>query len=455
MKVLLVSPPSDSPIKSTLGAGGVPLGLAYLASAVRKEYNVKIVDAFALDLDQEELEAEIRSFNPDVVGVTATTPTIYDAYEVAKTAKEVNPNCRTIIGGPHVTFTAEETLQECPFLDIVVRGEGERTISELMRSLDKDRPLEEVKGITFRRGGGIKQTEDRSLVKDMDELPFPAYDLLEMDNYEVDGEKFGMTMTSRGCPFNCVFCSSSQLFGKLWRGRSPEKVVEELKMLSEDYGVREIAFMDDTFTLNNRRAQRICEGIMEEGLDISWACSSRVDTITERLAKKLKKAGCHTLYLGLESGSQRILDALKKGINVIQSEKVVEMVKDVGINTLASFILGVPGETVRTMNKTIDFAKKLAPSMVQFTICTPYPGTELFSWAEEGGHLMTKDWSKYTTLDPVMNIPGVAAEKIRQLMWKAYFYFYLRPSYFLRQVKEKNLFLVKAALKGAFNYLSR
>jgi len=445
MKVMLILPPSKFVLKDKLGITSVPLGLAYLASFIEKDgHKVKIIDSNTLGYRIKDIKEEIEKFNPHLVGVTATTSCIYDAYEVAKIIKEVDPGIKVVIGGPHVTFIAKETLKECPFIDVVVRGEGEETFRELVNFFESSSEdtwsLEEVKGITFRKDNKIIETDSRSLIKNLDSIPFPAYHLLPMEKYSLEGKRFATIITSRGCPFSCIFCSSSRLFGKTWRARSPENVIEEIKLLKNKYGVREIEFLDDTFTLNKKRAEKICELLIKEKLDISWSCSSRVDTIDESLIEKLKKAGCHTIYVGVESGSQKILNIIDKGITLPQIEKTINLIKKVNINSFGSFILGIPGETVKTIKKTINFAKKLNPSFVQFSICTPYPGTKLFEMAKEKGWLLTKDWSKYTILDQVMKIPGMVTTNLNRWLLRAYLSFYLRPKFILDQLKRKGFF---------------
>ncbi len=445
MKIMLILPPSKFVLKDKLGITSIPLGLAYLASFIERDnHKVRIIDSPTLRYKIQDVKAEIKKFSPHLVGITATTSGIYDAYEVAKITKEVNPGIKVVIGGPHVTFTAKETLTECPFIDVVVRGEGEETFRELVNFFESSSEgplsLEGIKGITFRRDNKIIQTDTHPLIKDLDNIPFPAYHLLPMDKYTLEGKKFATIMTSRGCPFSCIFCSSSQLFGKTWRARSPENVIEEIKLLKNKYGVKEIEFLDDTFTLNKKRAEKICELLIKEKLNISWSCSSRVDTIDESLIEKLKGAGCHTIYVGVESGSQKILNIIGKGITLSQIEKTINLIKKVNLNTIGSFIIGIPGETVKTIKKTIDFAKKLNPSFVQFSICTPYPGTKLFEIAKEKGWLLTKDWSKYTILDQVMKIPGMVTTNLNRWLLRAYLSFYLRPKFILEQLKRKDFF---------------
>ena len=249
MKILLISPPTDSVIKRVIGATGPPLGLAYLASMVKDERDVAIIDSIVENLDFEMVGKKIKKFDPDVIGITATTSMIPDAYKVANMAKEINENVKIVIGGPHVTFLPEKTMEECKSIDFVVRGEGEITFKELMEALEKEKDLDGIKGLTFRKDGRIINNPPRELIKNLDELPLPSYELLPMEKYQADGVKFGVIMTSRGCPFDCIFCSSSLQFGKRWRGYSAERVIEELSILRNEYGRRTIEFLDDTFTL--------------------------------------------------------------------------------------------------------------------------------------------------------------------------------------------------------------
>jgi len=454
MRTLFILPPSKFALREAVGITALPLGLAYLASVLEVEgQRVKIIDCPTLNYDMRSLEKEVKGFKPDVVGITSTTSTIYDAYKVAELIKEINSKAKVVIGGPHVSFTAKETLKECPFIDIVVRGEGEITTKELMLHLEKGLSLEEVKGISFRKNGKIVETEDRPFIKNLDKLPFPAYHLLPMDKYKVGKHRFANTITSRGCPFSCIFCSSSELCGRVWRARSPENVVEELKVLKSEYDVSEIEFLDDTFTLNSRRVEKICDLMIKENLNLSWSASSRVNTITQRLADIMKKAGCHTIYLGIESGSQKILDLIQKGISVIQAEKAVQIVKRADINALGSFIIGVPGETAKSIKKTIRFAKRLNLNFVQFSICTPYPGTRLYKIAKEKGLILTQDWSKYTILDPVMKTPGILGKELKKWLMRAYLSFYLRPKFLFEQIRRRDLFFFKKALKAGLNYV--
>ena len=381
MKICLISPPYNSAVKSVVGVSSPPLGLAYIASVLRQNREVKIIDSNILNYAIGDVERELRSFNPDVVGITSVTPSIYEAYKVAETAKKVREDCTVVLGGPHATFMPRETMEECKYIDIIVRGEGEETTRELIENIEKGAPLNEVKGITFREKNGIIDTEPRLFIKNIDNIPFPSRDLLPMHLYKFNGVKYTTMLTSRGCPFKCSFCSSSRLFGGYWRGRSPENVLEEMKTVYEEYGIRNIEFMDDTFTLNQERAEKICDEIIKQGWDISWGASSRVDTLSKKLVEKMKKAGCWIIFLGIESGSQKILDAIGKRITLEQVKKAVKILKDAGIQVLGSFIIGFLQDTKETIKETIKFAKSLNLNYAEFSILTPYPGTPIFDYA--------------------------------------------------------------------------
>ncbi len=446
MKILLISPPTDSVIKRVVGTTGPPLGLAYLASMVKDEHDVAIIDSIVENLDFEMVKKKIKKFDPDVIGVTSTTSMIPDAYKVANMAKEINENVKIVIGGPHVTFLPEKTMEECKSIDFVVRGEGEITFKELMEALEKEKDLDGIKGLTFRKDGRIINNPPRELIKNLDELPLPSYELLPMEKYQADGVKFGVIMTSRGCPFNCIFCSSSLQFGKRWRGYSAERVIEELSILRNEYGRRTIEFLDDTFTLVKPRAIEISKRIVKEGLDISWVASSRVDTFSREVATAMKKGGADMIYFGIESGVQKILDFIGKGITIERAKRAIKMAKDAELHTFGSFIIGFPQETKEDVKKTLSFSRKVGVDFAQYTIATPYPGTRLWNLAMKENLLETMEWSKFTTLDPVMKLKNFTKYQIKRLLQLAYIMFYLRPKIILRDLIENKAFIFRRAI---------
>jgi len=455
LKVLLISPPTESAIKRVIGAAAPPLGLAYLASVARElGCDVRIVDPQAENIGLKYIRAEIERFYPDVVGVTATTPTIYDAYDVAAVAKKADPDAMVVIGGPHATFTASETLQECKHVDAVVRGEGEVTFRELLTKLMKnDRDLRGVLGVTYRADGEVRENPPRPLIPNLDEVPIPAYDLLPMDKYRVGRTKFGVVMTSRGCPYNCIFCSSSLQFGRRWRAHSVDRVLEELRILSEEYGRKEIEFLDDTFTLNERRVLEIAGRMVREGLNVSWSASSRVNTFSRKIGSAMRRAGAHTVYFGIESGSERTLEFIGKGITKEQSMAAARAAKESGLRALGSFVIGFPYETEKDIRETVEFSKKVGVDLAQFTIATPYPGTRLWDLAVRAGLLLTRDWRRFTTLDVVMKNLYMTPRKIKKLLLWAYLSFYLSPRRALEDLIRNNGFILRRAIPAAFRFI--
>jgi len=449
MRILLLSPPTISAIKTVVGTTGPPLGLAYLASMIREKHDVRIVDSLAEDYTYEDVKKIIKKYDPDVVGITSTTSMIPDAYIVAKMAKKINKDVKVVMGGPHVTFVPEKTFKECSCVDFIVRGEGEITFKELIDTLEKNEDPSNILGLSINLGDKVKNNPPRPLIKDIDTIPMASYDLLPMEKYQAGGVRFGTVMTSRGCPFNCVFCSSSLQFGKRWRGHSDSRVIEELKHLHEKYKIREIEFLDDTFTLNRPRVIRIAKRIIEEGLNLSWSASSRVDIFTEEVAQAMKKAGCHTIYFGMESGSQKTLDFIGKGITPKQSISAVKKAKNHDLHALGSFVIGFPEETKEDIKKTIKFSKNVGIDFAQFTIATPYPGTRLWKYAISKNLIQTFNWRKYTTLDPVMKLKNFTSQQIIKLFQKAYISFYLRPSYLIKDLISRKGFILRRAIPSA------
>ncbi len=444
MKILLLSPPTDSVIKSVIGVTGPPLGLAYLASIARSQGDdVRIIDSIAMDYTFEDITGQIKKFDPDLVGLTSTTSMIPDAYKVAELAKEYNKEVKTVIGGPHVTFTQEETLMESPHMDFTVAGEGETSFSNLLLHLKGKKEIKEVKGISYRDSEKIIVTPPEQLIKDVDSIPLPAIDLLPMEKYKAGAKRFGTLMTSRGCPYNCIFCSSSLQFGKVWRGHSTDRVLTELRRLVFDYGIHEIEFLDDTFTLNMKRAVEIAKNIKAENLDIKWSGSARVNLFNEEIAKAMKDSGAHTIYFGIESGNQNTLDFIGKGIKLQQAVDSVRKGNEAGLHTLGSFIIGFPDDTVYEVKNTIKFSKKVKVKIAQFTIATPYPGTRLWQLAKSQNLIKTTNWRKYTTLNPVMSLKNFSDKQILGWLGKAYAYFYLRPTYLLNDLLRDHGFIFK------------
>jgi anaerobic magnesium-protoporphyrin IX monomethyl ester cyclase len=340
-----------------------------------------------------------------------------------------------VLGGPHPTFLPQETLQAELGLDAVVVGEGEETIVDIFQKYEKteDNELSEVKGIIYRENNKIRTNLPRTPIKDLDNIPFPARHLLPFKDY-VDSGYAGAMITSRGCVFSCNYCSSSLIMGKKFRVRSPENVVDEIEELVSKYKIKDLAFIDDIFMLNKRRAMSIADEIKNRNLDINFITSSRVDTVNRDLLESLKSSGMNTLYCGVESGSQRVLDLMGKGITLKQVEDAFKIIKDVDIATIASFILGYPGETIEEINETITFSIKLEPDFTQYSILTPFPGTPIYYELKQKDLLDNENWNEYTAMNSVINYEklGLSKKLVKRKLTRAYLKFYTRPKYIFK-----------------------
>jgi len=422
-----------------LGIKAPPLGLAWIAAVLEREgIEVKVIDAPTIGLSEQEFMKIIDTWSPDIVGISSLTPTIYLAYRTAKITKDVDSNIKVIIGGPHATFMWSDILAECPYIDYVVIGEGEYTALELVKTLEKNGDVSNVRGIAYRNKDSRPVfTGIRPLIKNLDELPPPARHLLPMDKYTLFGKpiRIAHIMASRGCPYGCAFCSTSYFFGRRVRFRSPELVAEEIEECICKYKTKAVVFTDDEFTINHRWLLKFLNELKERKLDIKWSCGSRVDTVNKEILKHMVNSGCTGIYYGVESGSQEILDKIGKKITLKQAEDAIKSSKELGIMTVATFILGLPWETIDDMKKTASFALKLDPDYAQFTAATPYPGTPLFQIAKNDNLIVDWDWSHWTTLRPVMRGYNFTVQDVERMLNYAYRYFYLRAKFIIRQLK--------------------
>jgi len=433
--VLLINPIDETAVKNGLGLTIPPLNLMYLASSLEEaSIPVKIFDDDLYQLGSEKIANAVSKIGPKIVGITATTATIKNSLNYLKNIKDELPNILTVIGGPHPTFMPNEVLKEENSLDVVVMGEGEKTFVDIADTYIKneDKDLSDVKGIVYRNDERIMLTDPRHLIKDLDSLPFPARHLVPFKEYKTSAQAGGM-ITSRGCVYSCNYCSSSLIMGKKFRTRSPENVVNELEELVYKYGLKDVAFLDDVFMLNKKRAGLIADEIKERDLDVNFVASSRVDMVDKSVLESLKCSGMETLYCGVESGSQRVLDLMGKGITLGQVKSAFKTAKDVGVNIVGSFILGYPGETAKEMDETINFSIKLNPDYSQYSILTPFPGTPIYAMLKKKNLLDTENWDMYTVLKSVINYEklGLSKKLVERKLTKAYLKFYTRPKYIL------------------------
>lgn len=447
MKVLFVNPPQTASKYKFMGVIAPPLGIAYMAGVLQENnIDVEILDASAEDMDFKDVEKELLKRKPDLVALTALTPTIGRALETAQVVKETLPDSIVVMGGYHPTFNFIETLED-EKVDIVIRGEGEYIMLNLVQALENQSSLHDVKGIVFedKNSKEIVVNPEAPLIQDLDELPFPALNLLPMDKYRLLDMDTHMTtmITTRGCPMQCSFCSSAAMHGKKIRERSIENIVDEIEYLKTNYDIDTIAFMDDTFTLKKRKVMAICDEILKRNIEIMWGCTSRVDTLDEKLLKKMKEAGCITIFIGVESADQQQLDNMCKNTTIAKIENAFKIAHKLKIRTIASVALGMPGDTKEIMNKTVQFVHKLKPNYAIYSLATPYPGTRFYKEAFEKNLIKIKDWSKYTLITPILETIDCSLNDMRKIQAKAFMKFYLRPHYIIRQFLQDGPYLLK------------
>lgn len=438
--ITLINPSSSTEAISKVDFKTPPIGLAYLASVLRENgFKVRIIDNVVERLSIDEIVKRVR--DSLVVGITTTTPTFNTALKYAKRIKSLLKNVFIVLGGIHVSFMPYSALKY-DFVDAVCVGEGEYTLLETVERLDNDRGLNGVRGLIYKEGDKIVDNGRREFIRNLDELPFPAYDLLPLEKYSVLGQKLEHfpIMSSRGCPFGCRYCASSKFMGRIFRARSAKNVAEEVEWLADKFKAKFIGFGDDTFTLNKKRVFELCREIKERNLDIEWSCSSRVDTINCEMLKEMRRAGCNCIYYGVESANPKILNEFyRKRIKIDQVFDAVKKTKENEILTVCSFIIGAPMESRSDILKTLNFSIKLDPDYAQYSILTPYPGTEIYNEAKEKGWLLTENFDEYTCGKPVLKNFYLTPREISKLFRYCYMRFYLRPKFILKEIRNKNI----------------
>ncbi|MFX0098748.1 MAG: B12-binding domain-containing radical SAM protein [Candidatus Hodarchaeota archaeon] len=413
MKVLLINPPSTHTEGSSKPTIYTPVGILSIAAMLEKadhevvvydtkaSYNVETRGQFVYLGDSDAtIKNRIKNVKPDVIGISNPfTVFIQNTLNVAKTCKEIDKKTPVIVGGPHASIRPEDFLKD-DTIDFVVMGEGEYTILDIFSHLEGKMDKKAIKGIAYKDGGKIQVNERREFIEDLDDLPLPAYHLVDMEKYfkglfsprsEYTRRAISM-ITSRGCPYNCIFCSIALHMGKKWRGNSPEYVIKHIKHLIDTYKIKLIHFEDDNFTLKKDRFEKILDGIIENKIKIKWDTPNgvRADTFNKRNLIKARLSGCQYLILAVESGNQRILDeVVGKKLKLDKVEEVAKLAKEIGIDLEAFYVVGMPGETVENMRETFEYAVKLNKQydiFPMFNIASPLIGTRLFKLCEEKGY---------------------------------------------------------------------
>lgn len=453
MKITLVNPPYPPSVHSH--PAFIPLGLAYLGSVAERDgHQVNVIDCQAEKLTSEGFRSRIAQTPSDIIGVTATTLLYKSAMNLVSIAKETQPHAVTVLGGSHGTFWDKNALSEYPALDVVVRREGEITFMELVEKVESHSRLDGILGITYRDGDKTIRNAERPFIEDLDSLPFPAHHLLPLENLKHNGKIIFPLVSSRGCVYWCDFCSTVRMFGRAYRMRSPKNVVDEMQLVHDKYGVDQVTFYDDAFSVDRDRVVKICEELNSRKLRLKWDCGTRVDMVDRDLMEIMRKAGCFAVWLGVESGSELILGAMNKKIKIEQTRQAYKTAHKVGLMTIANVVLGFPGETEQTALETIRLVKELNPDDVGFYIATPYPGTPMYEQVIKNGWLRVSDFDKYDTAGPTFETPQLSMEKLVQLRAKAYQDFYLRPGYVFKMMRRGGVYGI-AAVKTSGAYLLR
>lgn len=443
--VLLLVPPG-------INYNTPPLGLLYLAAMLEKNnISVQVLDAALINLSLEQTFSKIKDISPKIVGITVCTPDYSIIDKFTFLLKKEIPGLNIVLGGPHPTLDPEGVLSS-EHVDFVVRGEGEYIFSELCTSILNGElsQLASIQGLSYRANCEIVNNPDRPLINNLDELPLPARHLVPLMKYRNYGRVYkrkpvGVMISSRGCPLQCIFCAH-EIFGNRYRFMSAKRMIEEIKLLQENYGVREILFREDNFTANRKRAFEFCDIIIKEKIDITWMCLADANSITEPLAKKMKEAGCWHIGIGVESGNQKIQKVLRKNLNLDHVKDVFNFLHKAGLKTLAFFMIGNFADTAETVKQTIYYAKSLNTDFAIFTITAPFPKTELFDMAVRD-HLITNfrldqlsnNPSIFKQKIPILKTKSLTSGQLRNFQLRAILEFYLRPQQLFRILRNKCL----------------
>ncbi len=468
MRVALINPKFRLPIDTRTSPH---LALAYLgAVSERRGDEVRVYDA---DVEDQSLQDFLHEFKPHLVGITTNTPQVKQSWRTAAAIKQ-EMDIPIVLGGPHVSVVSEELDFESlrqPQVDLIVRGEGEGPWLEISNIVDRflrDQPeftakrlmdpgldlFHETKGVSYKTADGqLHRNPDASPIADLDSLPWPAYHLFKMNRYTnlqpatdaIPGERSFSIMTSRGCPYRCTFCSQSIMPIK-WRARSYENVIEEWRHLVQDLGALEIGVLDDSANIRKQRLVQLADGLIANKLNhVPWIFVNgiRANLADYEMLKKLKMAGLKRTAFGVETGDEQMIIKIDKHVDHDTIREAFKNAKAAGIETIGFFIIGLPGDTRETMQKTIDFAIELDPMIANFSMMTPYPGTIVYEQVKRNGRFLMQDWEDYVFFDAKARyeMGDLTADLMEEMYRKAYRQFYWRPKYVMRAMQRKDFWL--------------
>ena len=409
------------------------LGLLHLAAMVRQHgFAPEIVESDVLGLDEQAVVERIVARAPRYVGITLFTVGVWSASLIARGVRKALPDTTVIVGGPHISSMGRETLERFPEFDLAVVGEGEWALVELLAALESGSDLAGISGLLWREGDALRENPARPIPQDLDDLPMPAWDLLPgfpdaypPAIYDYPSGPVATIAASRGCPFHCKFCDTST-FGARMRAYSPARVVEMIRYLHERWGVRHILFVDDLFLASRLRVTEFCERLLASGLDITWTCTARVDTVKPGVLALMKQAGCWEISFGLETGSNELLVAMDKAARVERSEEAVRWTHEAGLRTKGLFMLGYPGETDETIRATRDFVRRIPMDIMNLTKFTPYPGSPIYLDLY-GTKIRPDDWRRMNGMNFVWSPEGFSVEQLDRAYQRLLLSFYFRP----------------------------
>lgn len=410
MKVAIVVPPY--PLEE---APAPPLGITYVAAAFESAgASVRIFDYLVSRYTPEKLKSQIDAFQPDVIGSTSVTLNFPAAADILRTAKRYRPSLLTTMGGPHVSFDDLQTLQDYPEIDLIIRGEGEKTIAELMDNRMNPAAWPDIRGLSFRKDGRIIATETQPFIEDLDKIPLPARHLLPLSRYRALGYPISI-ITSRGCPYSCIFCLGRKMVGNRVRQRSASLVADEIEQILA-YGIDRINVADDLFVSHSGKVKEVCDEILRRALRFSWSAFARVNTVDRETLLLMRQAGCDSISFGVESGNVEMLKRIRKGITLEQVRAAVSLCKETGIIAHTSFIVGLPGETQETLKETSEFADGLG-SLYGYHFLTPFPGTTV----REERHnydleILTDDWTRYDANSAIVRTSSLSPSEIERFV---------------------------------------
>ncbi len=449
MKILLISPGlRNMDVYQTKARGCMPpLNLMYIAAQLlRHGHEVSILDLYAEQLSEADTVARIKDFNPALAGLATYTAGYDMAAALAALVKKNVPGVKIAAGGIHASYLPEVCLKNAD-IDYVVMGEGEETFLELAVCLEKKGEVSGVAGLAYRAAGKTVFTAPRPLIGDINALPWPAHHLVDFGKYylgitrAVSSSRAASVLTMRGCPYKCTFCSHHYGYGGKIRKRSPEDVAAEMKSLYDSYGIRDFQFEDPSFTCDPGHVMEICRLIKKNGLKIHWNCNVRANTASDGLFREMSEAGCRRVLLGVESGSQEMLDRMKKGVTLDEIRNTVRLAAKYKMRVNAAFILGTPGETPETARESFKFAKELDPDYVMFSVYVPSVGGELFeTLSARGGLDLDKVYGAdyvtvYSVRAPLVEMSSITSARLLALMEEFTRGFYFRRAYILKRLR--------------------